>query len=285
MAVEEDFLICPLDGLLLSKSSSSFVCRNGHNFDVAKQGYINLLPVQHKRSKRPGDSKTMVKARQRFLDTGAYETVATQLAMQLQALAEHKEVLRCIDAGCGEGYYLAYFQQYFAQQRSAVIFQACGVDISKDAILAASKRSKQITWVVGSNKQLPVAQRSMDVVLCMFGFPHFENFAKVLKPGGCLLMVDPNEDHLYELRALLYDEVAKKARPKHAGAAACGFSMFDEKDCRYEFHLSDPQSIADLAMMTPHYFRAKQEAKEKLERLTTLDISVDVCIKTFQLRV
>ena len=285
MLPSAEFLICPLDGLPLSDQGASLVCENGHNFDVAKQGYVNLLPVQHKRSKHPGDSKAMVKARQRFLGTGAYEAVALQLAKELQVRAAQHGVLRCVDAGCGEGYYLAYLWSFLQKHAPELTFQLCGVDISKEAILVASRRSKQVTWVVGSNKQLPVAERSMDVVLCMFGFPNFENFAKVLKPGGCLVMVDPNADHLHELRALLYDEVVKKTRPNHDDVVGYEFSMLDEKDCRYQFHLNDSQSIVDLAMMTPHYFRAKQAAKEKLERLTALDISVDVCIKTFQLRV
>ena len=63
-------LACPLDGKRLQQDDSSLVCENGHSYDIARQGYVNLLPVQLKRSKRPSDSKAMVLARREFLDSG-----------------------------------------------------------------------------------------------------------------------------------------------------------------------------------------------------------------------
>ena len=69
-------LACPLDGKPLSWSDSVWRCSDGHSFDIAKQGYVNLLPVQQKRSHDPGDSKAMVAARQRFLDAGHYQPIA-----------------------------------------------------------------------------------------------------------------------------------------------------------------------------------------------------------------
>jgi len=63
-------LACPIDGKRLESREKQLVCENGHVFDVARQGYVNLLPVQHKRTKDPGDSKEMVLARAQFLNTG-----------------------------------------------------------------------------------------------------------------------------------------------------------------------------------------------------------------------
>ena len=73
-------LACPIDGGRLEFQEKQLVCENGHVFDVARQGYVNLLPVQHKRSKHPGDSKEMVLARTRFLNLGNYYPVAIKLA-------------------------------------------------------------------------------------------------------------------------------------------------------------------------------------------------------------
>ena len=98
-------LCCPLDGLPLSFEAPSWRCPSGHCFDTASQGYINLLPVQNKRSRDPGDSKEMDAARRRFLATGAYQPIAAAIAEAvLDGTAEEAATLHCLDAGCGEGH-------------------------------------------------------------------------------------------------------------------------------------------------------------------------------------
>lgn len=275
-------LICPLDGLLLHKQASCFVCESGHSFDIAKQGYVNLLPVQFKRSREPGDSREMIQARKRFLDSAAYEPIAQQVVEIITSQLSGDE-LTCLDAGCGEGYYLAYIRQCLEHQFPLLDVSTCGVDISKPAIVAAAKRDHQVTWVVASNKQLPVREHCIDIVLCMFGFPNFAAFKKVLKPGGKVILVDPDMNHLIELRELLYGQVTQKPALHHKAALAHGFTLIDDDKIDYLHHLNNQGQILDLAMMTPHYFKAANEARENLECLTTLDVTVDVSIKTFRL--
>jgi len=277
-----EFLVCPIDDSLLTRTGSSYGCEQGHNFDVAKQGHINLLPVQHKRSRAPGDNQVMVAARKRFLDSGAYEGIAKKLVMRVCTVND-AGTLSVLDAGCGEGYYLAYLREHLSLLLPDIDQCFCGVDISKPAIIAAAKRDRAITWVVGSNKQLPIQAQSMDAVICMFGFPNFEMFKKVLKPEGQVILIDPNTEHLIELRTLLYDEVRKGKLPSHDEALAFGFKVSETSDVTYQAQLSSSQQIVDLAMMTPHYFRAKQEAKDKLGQMDALKVTVSVGIKTFSL--
>ena len=79
-------LACPLDGLPLTRHDRQLLCPDGHSFDIARQGYANLLPVQHKKSRHPGDSQAMVEARVAFLDSGAYAPIAEQLAQSAAAV-------------------------------------------------------------------------------------------------------------------------------------------------------------------------------------------------------
>ena len=195
----------------------------------------------------------------------------------------HGEALSCLDAGCGEGYYLAYIRQKLAQQCSNVRVNAYGVDISKPAIIAATKRDRNIAWIVASNKQLPFMAQSINAVLCMFGFPNFAGFKKVIKPGAAVILVDPNPDHLFQLRNILYEDVSKKASLSHDKALRQGFSLVAEHRVDFMSYLDSQQQIMDLTYMTPHYFKATHDAREKLEHLTRLDLSVDVCIKVFRL--
>ncbi len=284
MLCKVDYLVCPIDGLELRRDGSSYVCPHRHCFDIAKHGYINLLPVQHKRSRAPGDNQAMVKARKNFLDSGAYESIAKQMAVALlEARRDGGTALSVLDAGCGEGYYLAYLRRYLSQASSGLRVSLCGVDISKAAIVSAAKRDASITWLVGSNRQLPVKAHSMDVVVCMFGFPNFETFKKVLKAEGCVILIDPTPMHLMELREILYDDVRRNTLPNYDEALTLGFKVADETYFQYAVTLSSSEQIMALAMMTPHYFRAKKAARDKLSQIETLTVSVSVGIKTLSL--
>src|SRR5690606_30193219 len=128
-------LACPLDGAPLVRQDSAWRCDAGHSFDIARQGYTNLLPVQNKRSLDPGDSKLMVAARSRFLNAGWYQPVAEAISSAVVAGHAGAAELSCLDAGCGEGYYL---RQLAAS--SALPLTLLGLDISKWAVLAAAKQ-------------------------------------------------------------------------------------------------------------------------------------------------
>ncbi len=284
MLCEVDYLVCPIDGLELRRDGSSYVCPHRHCFDIAKHGYINLLPVQHKRSRAPGDNQAMVKARKNFLDSGAYESIAEQMAVALlEARRDGGTALSVLDAGCGEGYYLAYLRRYLSQASPGLRVSLCGVDISKAAIISAAKRDASITWLVGSNKQLPIKAQSMDAVVCMFGFPNFEMFKKVLKAKGRVILINPTPAHLIELRGILYDDVRRTAWPNHDEALALGFNIVDETHFQYAVVLNSSEQIMALAMMTPHYFRAKQAARDRLGQIETLTVSVSVGIRILSL--
>src|SRR5699024_7835344 len=99
-------LKCPLDSLPLTHDGGCWRCEAGHSFDVARQGYIHMLPVHKKRTKNPGDSTDMVAARRRFLASGIYEPIARAVNQAVwEGLPPEAQVF-CLDAGCGEGYYL-----------------------------------------------------------------------------------------------------------------------------------------------------------------------------------
>ena len=99
-------LACPLDGTPLHCTGSAWTCASGHSFDIASQGYTNLLPMQNKRSRDPGDSKEMVAARRRFLTAGFYQPIAAAVSRAVLADLPADASISCLDAGCGEGYYM-----------------------------------------------------------------------------------------------------------------------------------------------------------------------------------
>lgn len=271
-----DALACPLDGNLLRRDGSAWRCSAGHSFDIAREGYANLLPVQQKRSRDPGDSKEMVTARRRFLNDGHYAPIAALLAQATLADAPATGALACLDAGCGEGYYL---RQLAAAEEGAANLALLGLDISKWAVQAAAKQYRAASWIVGTNARLPVLPASLDRVLCLFGFPVYPEFARVLKPGGLLLQVDAGPDHLRELREIIYPTL--KAERSEGVQTPDDFAQLDSETLRYELEIANPERIADLLLMTPHFFKAGAEGRTRAMALESLRLTVEIRLTRF----
>ena len=271
-----DALACPLDGDPLHRRDGAWCCEAGHSFDIARQGYVHLLPVQRKRSRDPGDSKEMVAARRRFLEAGHYQSIAKAVAQAVLKEAPVDRALHCLDAGSGEGYYLRELEGMAGDDQQLALL---GVDISKWAVLAAAKSQKAATWVVGTNAQLPVQTCSLERVLCMFGFPVYTEFARVLKPGGELLQVDAGPDHLRELREIIYPTI--KPPRNEDNSVPEGFTRTSSETLRYAIDLADATQIADLLAMTPHLHRANAEGRARAAALASLTVTVDVRVTRF----
>ena len=264
-------LACPLDGLPLQPAGAMWRCASGHSFDVAREGYIHLLPVQNKRSRDPGDSKEMVAARRRFLNAGHYQPIAQAVGRSVLAAGAGRAVVSVLDAGCGEGYYLRQLTSALAPSLQLVLI---GLDISKWAVQAAAKQQRDATWLVGSNANLPVMDATLDCVLCMFGFPVYAEFARVLKPGGMLVQVDAGPEHLRELREIIYPTL-KSGRADDAQTPP-GFHALACETLRFELKLGSAEQIGDLLLMTPHLFRATAQGRARAAALRTLALTVDV---------
>ncbi len=275
-------LVCPHDGLPLAVRGAGLACARGHTFDRAKEGYVNLLTVGDKASRDPGDSKEMVAARRRLLATGAYDGIAGALCdAVVRDLADRpaSRPVPILDAGCGEGFYLDFLARHLAAHAGGREIRLAGIDISKWAVRAAAKRDTPAAWAVASNRRLPFAAGSIDMILCLFGFPVWEGFAAVQPVGGTVLMVDPGPDHLLELRAIIYPEVRRNERPPFVPVP--GYVPGVEHAHRSTAHLPTAAVIADLLSMTPHAHRATQDGRARLAARASLDITIDVTVRTY----
>jgi 23S rRNA (guanine745-N1)-methyltransferase len=185
--------------LALVREQSRLVCPRGHSFDVARSGYINLLQPQDRRSRQPGDAAAAVAARRRLHDRGVTE--ASLRAIAEIARASPDDIV--LDAGCGDGYYLGSL----ARQTGC---NAHGVDISIPAVEAAARRYPECEWIVANaDRFLPYADGSFSIILSITGRMNPEEFRRVLREGGRLLVALPGPDDLIELRGAGRDRVAR----------------------------------------------------------------------------
>ncbi|HET8710998.1 MAG TPA: methyltransferase domain-containing protein [Spongiibacteraceae bacterium] len=266
-------LRCPVCKTDLWAEAKRFVCANNHSFDIARQGYVNLLLSSQRASKAPGDSAEMIADRHAFLDAGFYQPLRdriVELLAQLQASLTHDQTI--LDLGCGEGYYTAAFA---ASNR-----EVYGLDIAKPALAIAAKRARSITWCIGTSRALPFHDDSLDIVTTIFCRPHAQEIQRVLRPDGTLLIAGPGANHLRELRDLLYEKVYERENEEGADKAVEGFTLSHSEALCDSMTLRG-EHILQLARMTPHYWRAPRERRAQLETIAELTVQTHFVLQMF----
>ncbi|MBQ6701857.1 MAG: methyltransferase domain-containing protein [Clostridia bacterium] len=255
-------LICPVCKSPLTENEKNYTCQNGHNFDKAKQGYVNLL-MSSKQGVH-GDDKLMVNARRLFLEKGYYAPMREAVA---KILGEGNTVL---DAGCGEGYYTSVFAENN---------KVYGIDISKEALKAASRRCKNASFAVASIYELPFADDSFDACVNIFAPDSPSEYLRILKKGGRLIMVTPMEEHLMELKNAVYTTPYKNS---FVDPERIGFDIVSSRELKYTVTLESNEEIVSLFCMTPYYYNTSPSDRQKLDALEKLTTKVEFLITEYQ---
>jgi len=265
--------ICPICGGSLSSDGQKYVCAAGHCYDIASEGYVNLLPANKKHSKNPGDDKNMVRARNRFLSGGLYEPLRNALIGLLSSLSSKNAAI--LDSGCGEGYYTeGIFEKLTKEGKTPLL---AGVDISREAVRLAAKRVRDAEFAVASAYHLPVSDESADLLLNCFSPLCEEEFRRVLRKDGYFIYVVPAPRHLWELKCALYDKPYENER---ISMDYEGFSLEQKETVESRILINDNQSISDLFTMTPYFWKTPREGIARMEELEKLEteISFDILV-------
>ena len=262
-------VLCPVCQTPITTTEDGGVCRKGHRFDRARSGYMHLLPANRKHAKNPGDDKLMVDARRKFLDKGYYRPLAdtvSRLAGEWLANLPHQTPC-VLDAGCGGGYYTTLLYDALCQRGMEP--DILGVDISKLALDKAAKRQKAIFYVVASVFHLPVPDACCDLLCSLFSPYCSEEYQRVIRPGGAMLLVIPGENHLWELKQAIYERPYKnQVKP----FALEGFTLLDHMQVHDTIYLAEHNDIENLFKMTPYYYKTSEQDQARLlgrEELTT----------------
>ncbi|MBO3277138.1 putative RNA methyltransferase [Pseudomonas schmalbachii] len=247
-------LVCPICQAALASVDNGVACPAGHRFDRARQGYLNLLPVQHKKSRDPGDNAAMVEARRNFLGAGHYAPLAQRLA----ELAAERGPARWLDIGCGEGYYTAQLAEALPAA------DGYALDISREAVKRACRRAPALTWMVASMARVPLADASCQLLASVFSPIDWKEATRLLAPGGGVLRLGPARDHLLELRQRLYDEVRDYIDDKHLADLPAELSLAHTETLSYRLSLDTREARENLLAMTPHGWRVNPQRRERI---------------------
>ena len=248
-------------------------CPNGHSYDRSRYGYYNLLMPS--RGGTHGDNREMVDARRAFLASGAYEPLAERIAERCASVLDSAGGALLLDAGCGEGYYTARVREKLDTGRVEI----AAFDISKDAVREAAKKRCADFFAVASSYKIPLKDASADLVLNTFSPQAPKETLRVLKRGGYFVMAIPAEEHLFGLKAAIYDTPYKN---EVQDMALCGFELVFSEEVKYLMELDSGERIRDLFMMTPYAYRTSREGREKVLSLTRLTTYAHFLILTYR---
>lgn len=239
-------------------------CKNNHSYDFHKKGHLHLLRSQ--KSKDRGDEKLMVDARTQFLNTGTYQQFLDHLVL----LVKEFDSQTVLDVGCGEGYY--------AQGVQKEVESLYGFDISKDAIISASKRNLG-HLAVGSSFDMPVMDDSFDLAYAIFAPYSGEELLRVLKESGIFIFVYPLKNHLFELKELVYNHVLLNDEVEHH---VSGFKLLRSDSIMFKKSLNKTE-LKDLFYMTPYVHKTSKENISKLnsadDTLVSFEFGFDIYMK------
>ena len=262
-------LICPICGSFLQRQQRQYVCENRHSFDIARQGYVNLLTVQQKHSLAPGDTREQVASRRQFLEAGFYAPIADTLVETAKKYDISGEIL---DIGCGEGY-------YSSRLAAAVDANLTGLDISKEAVRFAAATYKQSLWLCATAAHIPVEDAGADLITSLFAITLPEEFSRVLKPGGLYFQVLAAQDHLLGLKGVIYDEL--KFKEKDSVPDLPGFTRLESIPIRFGFTV-EGQQVQNLFSMTPHVFRIGKAGAERLRQTQVLTDTASCVLNVYR---
>ena len=246
----------------LTRDHRSYVCANGHTYDIARSGYVNLLQPQDKRSRTPGDTPEAVSARRRFLDAGHTDPLVRTIVNALPLRANDT----LLDAGCGEGHHLAAFRRAYG-------IEAHGVDISVPAIDLAARRYRDCAWVVANaDRFLPYEDHSFRAVTSITARLHPAEFHRVLAKDGTLLAVIPGADDLIELReAILGDRVERDRVERTIEMFAPLFALSRHEHLAHRTRL-DRAAMIDV--MSSSYRGLRTRERERLMEVDAMEVTL-----------
>lgn len=252
-------ILCPVCKNKLSMVEHSLQCTNGHNFDIAKQGYINL---NMHNSQNTGDNSEMINARSNFLNKGYYSFLLDEINKHLS------KDDKLVDLACGEGYYTSKF----------ICEDKVGIDLSKQGLKIASKNDKSTTYLLNSIFHNPLEDNCADKIITIFAPIAKQEIVRLLNDDGSFILVKPDENHLFELKKAIYDNPYLN---EIEDIRIDG--MYLDKEIKISnTETLNNEDLVNLFMMTPYYNTTSKVDKDKLNNIDNLDVTFSFIIDIYK---
>lgn len=268
--ISSALFVCPLCGNQIKASKSSIFCKKGHCYDISKKGYINFVQTRSMKIY----SAELFKNRSLLYSNGFYDKIIETMNLLIVRHVCDCNNLVIVDAGCGEGTFLIRLCNQMGAKK-------IGFDISKDAILQASRSSKEILWMVADLVNIPISDNSVDVLFNIFTPANYQSFARILKKNGVLIKVIPGTDYLKEIREVSETLINKQRDNEEqvVNYLSRYMKIVEKKKVYYKVNVNLEQLQAWIKM-TPMMANVIVDTKELLGiKQVTVDVTICVCRK------
>lgn len=263
-------LLCPVCSQALCRNGNSVRCENNHCFDFAKEGYLNLLAGNHKKGSDMGDNKDMALSRRAFLSKGYFDTLLNAVDEQFCRLQNENAVV--LDICCGEGYYSDMLRRRHADA------DIIGFDLSKEMIRLAAKRKSGNTYAVANLFRIPLPDNSVDFAFHLFAPFDETEFMRVLKPGGVLVTAVAGENHLWQMKEILYENPYKNdENPPKTVLKPLQKTRSDGR-----IFIDNNEDIFSMFKMTPYFYHTPTDGIQRLEACESLETEISFALYTYR---
>lgn len=258
---------CPLCGKGMTFiKKKSLLCQSKHNFDISKDGYINLLVKQV----RSNYDKKLFESRKVIIKSGFFDPMLWAIGDLIleENLKTSISKSKILDAGCGEGSHLINIISNL--EKRDICSLGIGIDISKEGIHAASRKYANIIWCVADLTKIPLQNNQIDIILNILSPANYSEFGRLLNTGGLLIKVVPSRKYLIELRDVLFEGTSKRiySNDRVINHFDDNFGIVHNQQITYKVCL-DNENIEHLINMTPLTWNVD---REKIAELITMDI-------------
>ena len=279
-----NFFRCPTCGENLRPQprmahGEEFVCASGHYIPVASDGHVHLIPtgrLRRRKGTEPGDARGAMRARQRFFDQGGFSAQINSVAEAVVGALPSQGTAQVLDVGCGEGRYLRALEAQLDENGLAAYLW--GVDVCKFGVAQAARRQPTATFAVAKCTRLPFKDGVFDCVLSVFAPVPWDEFRRVLRPGGTAVVVRGGPSHLLGLKGMLYEQTREQPHPQWPEV-----SEARESSARVVTVESYPGELAaSLFMMSPFWWTASPQQQQDICTRAAVTTEVDFIISTYR---
>lgn len=248
---------CPICSLSLTiTDQQSFICPNNHTFDIARQGYLNLLT----RHVQTNYHRELFEARREVIvASGLFDMFNKKITNIINDQIASQQEITIIDMGSGEGSHLHTISHTLTTQFDKNITRI-GIDISKEGILEAAKSYADTIWLVADLAKPPLNDQICDLMLNILSPSNYGVFNRILKPDGIVVKVVPRQNYLRELREYFHKDSEREdySNAKTVGHFKRHFKLVDQSVIHYTKTL-ELAALKALVKMTPLTWHASKE--------------------------
>lgn len=269
-----EMLCCPHCGGALAEHDGALACPEGHGFDLAHQGYVNLLAGP---APSAGDSAAMVAARETFLAAGHFDPISSAMAAEAERrLGEGSVEGGIVDAGGGTGHHLAVVLDRLPGRAGVCL------DLSRYAARRAARAHPRAAAAVCDVwAGLPVRDGAAVLVLSVFAPRNGPELERILAPGGSVLVAAPTPRHLRELVEPLGLVTVDERKRERVVAALAPLRLGASREVEYELSLN-PAELEQLVAMGPSAHHLDPASLgERLAELSRAPVTVSVEFAVF----